>query len=80
MRSFVDRWFEEHEYLRDEIPDEYKGLAKSITTIAANFAHSWGEAFGKKVDESKQVLREKGALFASSVKGLKEQAAKKLAR
>lgn len=67
VRSYVDRWFEDHKWLDDETPEEYKNLAKAIVTTAARLTHSWGQSFGQKFEEKK-------ALFANSVRGYKDYA------
>ena len=60
IRGYVERWFEEHEWLDDETPEEYKNVAKALVTTAARLTHSWGNSFGQK-------FHEKRSLFANSV-------------
>lgn len=75
MRTFVERWFAEHDWLADDMPAEYKEFATAATVTAGRLMHSWGTTFGEKVEERKVKFHEKRLLFAEKIDNFRDKVA-----
>lgn len=52
----MERWFEEHEWLADDMPEYQQVMIKSGVSQFARGFHALGESYGKNILAAKNVM------------------------